>query len=137
MFSILPHTSTNVVFMFPCLSSPKLKFCTKHCSGLYSFVNANVFFIPFLLPTVLLQCGADAAIRNSDGKTALDLAEPTAKLVLSGDYKKEELLEAARTGNEELLMAFITPLNVNCHADDGRKVWLHGLVTCTCRLLKW
>ena len=71
---------------------------------------------------VLLQHGADAAIRNSDGKTALDLAEPTAKLVLSGDYKKDELLEAARTGNEEVLMAFITPLNVNCHADDGRKV---------------
>jgi hypothetical protein len=71
---------------------------------------------------VLLQHGADAAIRNSDGKTALDLAEPTAKLVLSGDYKKDELLEAARTGNEEVLMALITPLNVNCHADDGRKV---------------
>ena len=71
---------------------------------------------------VLLQHGADAAIRNSDGKTALDLAEPTAKLVLSGDYKKDDLLEAARTGNEEVLMAIITPLNVNCHADDGRKV---------------
>lgn len=42
--------------------------------------------------------------------------------MLSGDYKKDELLEAARTGNEEVLMAFITPLNVNCHADDGRKV---------------
>ena len=71
---------------------------------------------------VLLQHGADAAIRNSDGKTALDLAEPTAKLVLTGDYKKDELLEAARTGNEEVLMALISPLNVNCHADDGRKV---------------
>lgn len=42
--------------------------------------------------------------------------------MLSGDYKKDELLEAARTGNEEVLMALITPLNVNCHADDGRKV---------------
>ena len=81
-----------------------------------------------LFHLVLLQCGADAAIRNSDGKTALDLAEPTAKLVLSGDYKKEELLEAARTGNEELLMAFITPLNVNCHADDGRKVFLAAFI---------
>ena len=78
-------------------------------------------FSLFIYP-VLLQHGADAAIRNSDGKTALDLAEPTAKLVLSGDYKKDELLEAARTGNEEVLMALITPLNVNCHADDGRKV---------------
>lgn len=85
----------------------------------------------FLSPTrllVLLQHGADAAIRNSDGKTALDLAEPTAKLVLSGDYKKDDLLEAARTGNEEVLMALITPLNVNCHADDGRKVRLTNLV---------
>ena len=27
-----------------------------------------------------------------------------------------------RTGNEELLMALLTPLNVNCHAADGRKV---------------
>ena len=48
--------------------------------------------------------------------------------MLSGDYKKDELLEAARTGNEEVLMALITPLNVNCHADDGRKVLLANLV---------
>lgn len=81
----------------------------------------------FYINPVLLQCGADPSISNSDGKTALDLAEPTAKLVLSGEYKKEELLEAARTGNEEMLMALITPLNVNCHADDGRKV-LHKLL---------
>ena len=82
------------------------------------------------LPSVLLQCGADASIRNSDGKTALDLAEPTAKLVLSGEYKKEEVLEAARSGNEELLMALITPLNVNCHDDDGRKVRVQANAIC-------
>ena len=40
----------------------------------------------------------------------------------SGEYKKEELLEAARSGNEEKMMALLTPLNVNCHASDGRKV---------------
>lgn len=96
--------------------------CDIHCTlsnsiDLVTNINSSYFVHP-----VLLQCGADAGIRNSDGKTALDLAEPTAKLVLSGDYKKEELLEAARTGNEEVLMALITPLNVNCHADDGRKV---------------
>ena len=37
------------------------------------------------------------------------------------DYKKDELLEAARSGNEEKLLALLTPLNVNCHASDGRK----------------
>lgn len=27
-----------------------------------------------------------------------------------------------RSGNEEKLMSLLTPLNVNCHASDGRKV---------------
>ncbi|XP_010768418.1 tankyrase-1-like, partial [Notothenia coriiceps] len=69
----------------------------------------------------LLQHGADPNIRNTDGKSALDLADPSAKAVLTGEYKKDELLEAARSGNEEKLMALLTPLNVNCHASDGRK----------------
>uniref|UniRef100_A0A672JBF1 Poly [ADP-ribose] polymerase n=1 Tax=Salarias fasciatus TaxID=181472 RepID=A0A672JBF1_SALFA len=60
---------------------------------------------------VLLQHGADPNIRNTDGKSALDLAEPSAKAVLTG-----------QSGNEEKLMALLTPLNVNCHASDGRKV---------------
>jgi len=33
---------------------------------------------------VLLQRGADPSIRNTDGKTALDLADPLSKLVLTG-----------------------------------------------------
>uniref|UniRef100_A0A673T0D2 Poly [ADP-ribose] polymerase n=1 Tax=Suricata suricatta TaxID=37032 RepID=A0A673T0D2_SURSU len=70
---------------------------------------------------VLLQHGADPNIRNTDGKSALDLADSSAKAVLTGEYKKDELLEAARSGNEEKLMALLTPLNVNCHASDGRK----------------
>ncbi|XP_028651298.1 poly [ADP-ribose] polymerase tankyrase-2 isoform X1 [Erpetoichthys calabaricus] len=70
---------------------------------------------------VLLQHGADPTIRNTDGRTALDLAEPSAKAVLTGEYKKDELLESARSGNEEKMMALLTPLNVNCHASDGRK----------------
>ncbi|XP_061782623.1 poly [ADP-ribose] polymerase tankyrase-1-like [Nerophis lumbriciformis] len=70
---------------------------------------------------VLMQHEADPNIRNTDGKSALDLAEPSAKAVLTGEYKKDELLEAARSGNEEKLMALLTPLNVNCHASDGRK----------------
>ena len=43
-------------------------------------------------------------------------------ICLLGEYKKDELLEAARSGNEEKLMALLTTLNVNCHASDGRKV---------------
>uniref|UniRef100_H3D6S3 Poly [ADP-ribose] polymerase n=1 Tax=Tetraodon nigroviridis TaxID=99883 RepID=H3D6S3_TETNG len=72
-------------------------------------------------PTVLLQHGAEPSIRNTDGRSALDLADASAKAVLTGEYKKDELLEAARSGNEEKLMALLTPLNVNCHASDGRK----------------
>ena len=50
------------------------------------------------------------------------MADPeTTKLVLTGEYKKDELLEASRSGNEEKLMSLLTPLNVNCHASDGRK----------------
>lgn len=41
--------------------------------------------------------------------------------LFSGEYKKEELLEAARSGNESRLLSLLTPLNVNCHASDGRK----------------
>ena len=41
---------------------------------------------------------------------------------VAGEYKKDELLEAARSGNEDKLMSLLTPLNVNCHASDGRKV---------------
>ncbi|XP_041117077.1 poly [ADP-ribose] polymerase tankyrase-2-like isoform X2 [Polyodon spathula] len=70
---------------------------------------------------VLLQHGADPTIRNTDGKTSFDLADPSAKSVLTGEYKKDELLESARNGNEEKMMALLTPLNVNCHASDGRK----------------
>uniref|UniRef100_A0A668T9G4 Poly [ADP-ribose] polymerase n=1 Tax=Oreochromis aureus TaxID=47969 RepID=A0A668T9G4_OREAU len=70
---------------------------------------------------VLLQHGAEPTIRNTDGRTALDLADASAKAVLTGEYRKDELLESARSGNEEKLMALLTPLNVNCHASDGRK----------------
>ncbi|KAK2865973.1 hypothetical protein Q7C36_002029 [Tachysurus vachellii] len=70
---------------------------------------------------VLLQHGAEPSVRNTDGRTALDLAETSAKAVLTGEYRKDELLESARSGNEEKLMSLLTPLNVNCHASDGRK----------------
>ncbi|XP_063992926.1 poly [ADP-ribose] polymerase tankyrase [Diachasmimorpha longicaudata] len=69
----------------------------------------------------LLQHGADPNIRNTEGKTALELAEPVTKPVLTGEYRKDELLEAARSGNEEKLLQLLNPLNVNCHASDGRR----------------
>ncbi|PAA52464.1 hypothetical protein BOX15_Mlig020447g1, partial [Macrostomum lignano] len=37
------------------------------------------------------------------------------------DYRKEEILEASRSGNEEIMRLYLTPINVNCHAGDGRK----------------
>ncbi|XP_018427337.1 PREDICTED: tankyrase-2 isoform X4 [Nanorana parkeri] len=97
---------------------------------------------------VLLQHGADPTIRNTDSRTALDLSDPSAKTVLTGEYKMDELLESARSGNEEKMMALLTPLNVNSHASDGRKVsaldnlgqtCLHRAAHCgqlqTCRIL--
>ena len=92
---------------------------------------------------VLLQHGADHNIRNAEGikqiksslysfmlhiivfiilgKIPLDVADNTTRPVLTGDYRKEELLEAARSGNEDKILSLLTPLNVNCHASDGRK----------------
>ena len=55
------------------------------------------------------------------GKIPLDVADNTTRPVLTGDYRKEELLEAARSGNEDKILSLLTPLNVNCHASDGRK----------------
>lgn len=70
---------------------------------------------------MLLQHGASPSARNSDGKSSSDLADTSAKAVLCGEHRKDELLEAARSGNEDKLLFLLTPLNVNCHASDGRK----------------
>ena len=35
---------------------------------------------------MLLQHGAEPTIRNTDGRTALDLADPSAKAVLTGEF---------------------------------------------------
>lgn len=69
----------------------------------------------------MLQHGANPHIRNSEQKTPLDLADENTRPVLTGEYCKDELLEAARSGNEDRLLALLTPLNVNCHASDGRR----------------
>ena len=53
----------------------------------YSMYDINLSDISSICPsspTVLLQHCADANIRNTDGKTALDLADPSAKAVLTG-----------------------------------------------------
>lgn len=71
--------------------------------------------------SALLQHGADISIRTTEGKTALELAETGTLAVLSGEYRKEEILEAARSGAEEKLTSLLNPLNVNCHASDGRR----------------
>lgn len=49
-------------------------------------VNANCT----VASTVLLQHCADPNIRNTDGKTALDLADPSAKAVLTGEWDKKQ-----------------------------------------------
>lgn len=48
--------------------------------------------------TVLLQHGADPNIRNTDGKSALDLADPSAKAVLTGKKTKSSA-ELVHLGN--------------------------------------
>ncbi|NXT18671.1 TNKS2 protein, partial [Syrrhaptes paradoxus] len=68
---------------------------------------------------VLLQHGAEPTIRNTDGRTALDLADPSAKAVLTEFFPF--CIVFFRSGNEEKMMSLLTPLNVNCHASDGRK----------------
>ncbi|KAI6653202.1 glutaminase kidney isoform, mitochondrial isoform 1 precursor [Oopsacas minuta] len=72
--------------------------------------------------TALLQNRSDSTLRNTEGKTALDLAldEPV-KQVLTGEYNIDELLDTAKSGQEDILINLLTPLNVNCHASDGRK----------------
>ncbi len=40
---------------------------------------------------VLLQHGAEPTIQNTDGRTALDLAEPSTKAVLTGEWALKPL----------------------------------------------
>lgn len=79
----------------------------------------HIFLIMYV--EALLQHGADPSIRNTEGKTAVEVAETGPRAVLTGDHRKEELLEAARAGAEDRLLLLLTPLNVNCHASDGRR----------------
>ena len=64
----------------------------------------------------LLQHRADASIRNTDGKTALDVAEPLAAQVLSGEYKRSELLQAARSATLSPPLSLSTSLCLGCRS---------------------
>ncbi|KAI5640801.1 ankyrin repeats (many copies) domain-containing protein [Phthorimaea operculella] len=65
--------------------------------------------------------GAHPNIRNTEGKTCLDLADAATRPVLTGEYCAGDVLEAARAGADDRLAALLTPLNVNVHARDGRR----------------
>ena len=53
-----------------------------------------------LVSSVLLQHGGDPNIRNTDGKTALDLADPSAKAVLTGMYMYRKSMECPLNGKK-------------------------------------
>ncbi|XP_057674147.1 poly [ADP-ribose] polymerase tankyrase-1 isoform X2 [Corythoichthys intestinalis] len=89
--------------------------------GLIPLHNACSFGHSEVVSLLLCQ-GAEPNARDNWNYTPLHEAAIKGKIdVCIGEYKKDELLEAARSGNEEKLMALLTPLNVNCHASDGRK----------------
>lgn len=73
---------------------------------------------------LLIRRGADVNRKNSDDKSPLDLCPDGSdlRLLLTGEYRKAELLEAAKRGDEKTLLHLLTPLNVNAQASDGRKV---------------
>jgi hypothetical protein len=64
---------------------------TTHLSDPLSICTSAVPDNPnnTLVSSVLLQQGGDPNIRNTDGKTALDLADPSAKAVLNGKNHSE------------------------------------------------
>lgn len=70
-----------------CLSSIHPSEVTSHLSDPTSVCTSIIPDNPnnTLVSSVLLQQGGDANIRNTDGKTALDLADPSAKAVLTGN----------------------------------------------------
>lgn len=71
----------------------------------------------------LIRRGANVNLRNFDGKSPLDLCPEASdlRLLLTGEYRKNEFLEAAKKGDEKSLLQLLTPLNVNIQATDGRK----------------
>ncbi len=71
---------------------------------------------------LLGHSGVDPAAKNADSRSPLDLCRTDeARQVFGSEYKKNELLEACRTGSLECLDAVLTRFNVNCRASDGRE----------------
>ena len=49
-------------------------------------------------------------LRNTEGKTALDVADPLTRPVLAGtDYKKDDLLEASRSVSQSVSLSIRRP----------------------------
>jgi len=73
--------------------------------------------------TVLLQHGADPNIRNTDGKSALDLAEPSAKAVLTGQSMSVCLSSPSHTGQH---MSVCLSVKSHTHTDQHVCLSLYG-----------
>lgn len=75
--------------------------------------------------TVLLQHGADPNIRNTDGKSALDLAEPSAKAVLTGQCSASVSVCPQGCTHTSAYLCFlcVLPLCALHAAADGRSLF--------------
>lgn len=60
----------------------------KSSSNVFTVYSSNTLFTV----VALLQHGADPSIRNTEGKTAVEVAEAGPHSVLTGEHRKEELL---------------------------------------------
>lgn len=73
---------------------------------------------------VLVKHGADLNFKNLENKTPVDLCpsdDSVIRDILTGEYRKNELLEAAKTGDLEKFELLLNPLNLNCRTHDGRR----------------
>ena len=85
------------------------------------FYFSTACFIRTYKVDLYLLLTVPICIDRNYSKKAINPQKGAARSVLLGEYRKEELLESARTGNEERLLQLLTPLNINCQASDGRK----------------
>lgn len=85
------------------------------------------------LPPVLLQHGADPNIRNTDGKSALDLADPSAKTVLTGTHTHTHscIHTPIHTGSHRGSCKFSSELPVGNHNPPHARAHTHTLTAYT------
>lgn len=123
---MLKHRSRVVfdVVLAPCriwFNVPPDKAPFSRLSTLYvllSFPSSQMFSSLHLRRPVLLQHGADPNIRNTDGKSALDLADPSAKAVLTGQSLLSALLfHLHRTFNAILSNVMVAPRRLTLRPD--------------------